>query len=190
MFTSHRSRKSSLTRLATCALAGSLVWACNGSDDDPAPSSATDAGSDTSDSGAEHTDSDVGQEAAPPADAKEADVLLEDASSAVTCELLANGTCSPPAQPNDVGCNGCYEVKGQRYDTTANCLLDEVPVTITCTTLCVSYGGQCYQRVVEGTTEVVAMNESYEDPKFEQETGFTPCNSTLGKEVMTASPCP
>jgi hypothetical protein len=108
----------------------------------------------------------------------------------VVCKALADGSCSPAPDPSAVECNGCYAHAASRYDPVAKCLLDATPQTVVCTTVCLAYPvEQCYSRQVDGSVEVLVLGSLFEDERFEQETGLTPCDDALSQEVTAAPAC-
>jgi len=168
----------------------SAVLACSSTPDDNA-SSSRDAGLDVL---AEATDVQI--------EAVEAeDVRVLDAQDSATeaeapgpdapisCEILADGSCSPAPDTSLGECNGCYRVTGQWYDVEGKCLYGGG--TRVCTTVCFAFTQvQCYQREVGGTVEVMNLSSLFEDPRFEQETGLVPCGQALNAEVLSAPQCP
>ena len=107
----------------------------------------------------------------------------------VSCEILADGNCSPAPDTSLGECNGCYRVTGQWYDVDGKCLYGGG--TLVCTTVCFSFTQvQCYQREVGGTVEVMILSSLFEEPRFEQETGLIPCEQALNAEVVSAPQCP
>jgi hypothetical protein len=108
----------------------------------------------------------------------------------LVCEALGDGSCSPAPDPSVTECNGCYAHAASRYDPDAACLLEATPDTVVCTTVCLAYPvQQCYSRQVDGSVEVLLLGSYFEDERFEQETGLTPCDDALSQEVGTAPAC-
>ncbi len=109
----------------------------------------------------------------------------------VTCSLTTSGTCDPSPDPSIPECNGCYEVRGQWFDTEARCLKDDSSVVVACSTICTAGAAfACYTRGTGDSTEVLLSTQTYlEQAEFEAQTGFVPCTSSLETEVLSAIPC-
>ncbi|MFW5741008.1 MAG: hypothetical protein ACOC1F_11645, partial [Myxococcota bacterium] len=110
---------------------------------------------------------------------------------ALSCEVLADGSCSPPPDYSLPYCNGCYQVLGRHYDIDNHCFLDSESVVFACTSDCVAYQAQqCYVRDDGGTSTYVYADTGYQyHGVFEAETGFVPCAPGIGTEMAAAGDC-
>lgn len=112
-------------------------------------------------------------------------------SSSKSCQLTPSGTCSPAPDPEAPGCSGCYEVRGQVFDTELGCLVQANAIVVACTTICTAGAGfECYARENGESVEVVLSPYTYfEATVFETDTGFVACDPDLRSEVLPAIPC-
>jgi hypothetical protein len=126
-------------------------------------------------------DSDAG-----PTDAAVEDAAPDtpDATDPSSCELLPDGTCSPPGESTGPNCSGCFPSVGHRYDAERDCLDGPETVAFACAPSCAYFGEfNCFTRDVGGSSEAYyAVSYNFID----KPAGIGSCDIELFEKVYGA----